>query len=178
MTEFLQEKWLKMVAVTTTVLAILTAITAARGGACGAKIQLLTAVASSKWTYYQAKSIKENLAETQKKFIAVNSLGSTSPEQKTALAAMLKGVDEEIVRYDKEKNEIRKDAEEVERQNGLLYKKAGLFSLTIVFFQVAIMMSSVSALLKRKEMWGAGLVIGVVATVFLGFALFLPPVLF
>lgn len=178
MSEFLQEKWLKMVAVTTTVLAILTAITAARGGACGAKIQLFTAVAGSKWSYYQAKSIKENLAETQKRFISVNSLGSTTPEQKSALEAMLKGVDGEIARYDKEKNEIRKDAEVVEIQNNLLYKKASWFSLTIVFFQIAIMMSSVSALLKRKEMWVTGLVIGVIATVFLGFALFLPPVLF
>ena len=68
MTEVLQEKWIKGVVVTTTCLAVMTAIAAARGTACVAKTQLLTAIESSKWAYYQAKSIKQNLAESQERF--------------------------------------------------------------------------------------------------------------
>ena len=81
MVDILPEKWMKGVAVTTTCLAVLTAIAASRGAACGARTQLLTAIESSKWAYYQAKSIKQNLAETQKNGFEVEILGAKNPEQ-------------------------------------------------------------------------------------------------
>ncbi len=40
------------------------------------------------------------------------------------------------------------------------------------------MLSSVSALLKRKYMWTIGLFFGTIATVLLGYGLFLKPLLF
>jgi hypothetical protein len=178
MAEFLQEKWMKGIAVTTTVLAVMTAIAAARGAACGSKIQLLTAIEGSKWAYYQAKSIKQNLIETQRNAFEVDILGAANAEQKTALQDKLKTCNTEIARYDKEKNTIRLEAEETGKQNGLLGKKANRFSTSVVFFQIGIMLSSVSALLKRKDLWIIGLVFGGVAAVYLGYGLFLKPLLF
>src|SRR5512137_2580934 len=98
--EVLHEKWIKGVVITTTCLAVMTAIASARGSACGAKTQLLTAIESSKWAYYQAKSIKQNLAETQKNAFEVESLGAVNPEQKALYAEKLTVTTQEISRYD------------------------------------------------------------------------------
>ncbi|MBM3251348.1 MAG: DUF4337 domain-containing protein [Candidatus Omnitrophica bacterium] len=178
MAEILQEKWMKGVAVTTTILAVLTSIAASRGVTCGAKIQLLTAKEASQWAYYQAKSIKQNLAETQKNAFEVDALGALTTEQKIVLEEKLSTATSEIKRYDTEKNQIKLEAEETGRENARLNKKAGRFSISIVFFQIAIMLSSVSALLKKKELWLLGLVFGIIAIALLSHALFLKPLLF
>ena len=178
MSELLPEKWMRGVAVTTTCLAVMTAIGAARGAACGAKTQLLTAIESSKWAYYQAKSIKQNLAETQKNAFEVEVLGAANPEQKAVYEEKLKTATQEIIRYDSEKNQIKKEAEDAGAKNKLLAKKANFFSAAVVFFQIGIMLSSVSALLKKKLMWIIGLVFGAIATVLLAYGLFLQPLLF
>ena len=67
----------------------MTAIAAARGSACGAKTQLLTAIESSKWAYYQAKSIKQNLAESQKNAFEVEILGAWMGEGTPYFATIL-----------------------------------------------------------------------------------------
>jgi len=178
MAEILAEKWMKGVAVTTTCLAVMTAIAASRGAACGAKTQLLTAIESSKWAYYQAKSIKQNLAETQKNGFEVEILGATAVEQKALYEEKLKIATQAISRYDSEKNQIKKEAEDTGALNTLVARKGNFFSASVVFFQIGIMLSSVGALLKRKSMWIVGLLFGVIATVLLGYGLFMLPLLF
>jgi hypothetical protein len=178
MAEILPEKWMRGVAVTATCLAVLTAIAAARGAACGAKTQLLTAIEASKWAYYQAKSIKQNMAEAQKNAFEVEILGAVNAAQKNLYAQKLKTVSEEIGRYDSEKNLLRGEAEETAATNKSLGKKSTFLSAAVVFFQIAIMLASVSALLKKKYMWVVGILIGLVALVLLGYGLFLKPLLF
>ncbi|MBP7055692.1 MAG: DUF4337 domain-containing protein [Candidatus Omnitrophica bacterium] len=178
MAEILAEKWMKGVAITTTCLAVMTAIAAARGAACGAKGQLLTAAENSKWAYYQAKSIKQNLAELQRSMLEAITVGAANTEQKTILEDKITVVSQEVSRYDGEKTQIRNEAEDTGVQNKKLARKGNFFSASVVFFQIAIMLSSVSALLKRKYLWIIGLVFGSVAVVLLGYGLFLKPLLF
>lgn len=178
MDELLPEKWMKGVAVTTTCLAVMTAIAASRGAVCGAKTQLLTAIESSKWAYYQAKSIKQNLAETQKNAFEVEVLGVANPEQKALFEEKLKTTTQEISRYEGEKNQIRKEAEDTAALNAAVSKKGNFFSGAVVFFQIAIMLSSVGALLKKKSMWIVGLLFGVIAIVLLVYGLAMQPVFF
>ncbi len=174
----IQEKWVKGVVITTTCLAVMTAIAAARLGTCTTKTQLLTATESSKWAYYQAKSIKQNLAESLKDIFEVERLGAANADQKALYETKLKTAESEISRYDSEKNQIRKEAEDAAAKNKLISKKAVFFTGAVVFFQIGIMLSSVSALLKQKFMWVFGLVFGVIAIVLLGYGLFLQPIIF
>mgnify|MGYP001572060636 CR=1 FL=1 len=178
MTEVSQEKWMRGVAITTTCLAVMTSIAAARGAACGSKTQYLTVTEGSKWSYYQAKSIKQNLAESQKNAFEVEMLGAANPEQKAAYDDKLKISAQEIARYGDEKAEIKKEAEDAAATNKLLSRKGTFLSAAVVFFQIAIMLSSVSALLKKRYMWILGLVCGTAAAVLLGYGLFLKPLLF
>lgn len=173
MADILPEKWMKGVAVTTTVLAVMTAIASSRGGACTAKTQILTAVEGSQWAYYQAKSIKENLVDAQRNLFEVQIAGAANAEQKAILEKKLENAKAEIARYDKEKNDLKAQAEGTGRENGMVARKGNEFSMAIVFFQIGIMLSSVSALLKRKEMWVTGLLFGLIAIVYLANAFFL-----
>ena len=174
MADLLQEKWIKGVAITTTVLAVLTSIASSRAGNCVSKSQVLTAQAGSQWAYYQAKSIKQNLREIQREIFEVNRLGATTPEQKDLLQKDLQASESDVARYEKEKSDIKQGAEKIDKENALITRQGNQFSFAVVFFQIGIMLSSVSALLKRKEMWLIGLVFGCIAIVYLanGFLLF------
>ena len=71
MADILPEKWMKAVAVTTTILAVVASIASSRSAFFIAKAQLLTALEGSQWAYYQAKSIKQDLYETQQKVFQI-----------------------------------------------------------------------------------------------------------
>ena len=174
MADILQDKWMKGVAVTTTVLAVVASIGSSRAGYFVAKAQLLTALEGSKWAYYQSKSIKQNLAETQQVAFEASVLGATSPEQKVFLDKKLKEYEANIIRYGQEKDVIKKEAEDTGKENVIVNRRGGQFSLSVVFAQIAIMLSSVGALIKRRDMWITGLIIGCVAIFYLanGFLLF------
>ncbi len=174
MSDIVVPKWLKGVAVTTTILAVSAAIVGSRGTACVAQIQLLTSREGSAWAYYQAKSIKQNLAEIQSKVFMIDSVGSLTPEQKELLQKELDSSAANIARYEIEKNQIKLDAENLAKENALVARKGNQFSLSVVFIQIGIMLSSVGALINRKELWIFGIVSGVVGLVFManGFLLF------
>ncbi len=175
MADLLPEKWMKAIAATTTVLAVVAAIAGSRSAYFIAKAQLLTAQEGSQWSYYQAKSVKQNIAEAQKKLFEIDLLGPVNAPQKVRLGQEVEAYKAEIARYDQEKAVIKKDAEGTNRENANVVRRGSQFSLAVVFAQIGIMLSSVGALLKRREMWIVGLAIGAISLVYLanGFLLFL-----
>src|SRR5277367_6034788 len=103
MADILPEKWMKGIALTTTVLAVVASIASSRSSFFIAKAQLLTALEGSQWSYYQAKSIKQDLFETQLKSFQIQMTGATSPEQRDLLNKSVDDYTKSIVRYDQEK---------------------------------------------------------------------------
>ena len=173
MADILPEKWMKGVAITTTILAVLTAIASSRAAHAVAEAQILTAKEGSQWAFYQAKSIKGNLAEIQRGIFEVEFLGATTPSQKTLFEKNLGAAQSLIARYEQEKNQIKKEAEDIAKENNKTHRGGAQYNLSVVFFQIGIMLSSVSALLKRKEMWVIGVLFGCVAAVYLANGVFL-----
>lgn len=174
MADLLEEKLIKAIAVTTTVLAVVAAIAGSRSAFFIAKAQLLTAQEGSEWAYYQAKSVKQNLAESQQKSFQAMLKGIITPDQKDLLNKDLQECESNIARYDKEKAEIKQKAEAINKENSLVVRRGGQFSLAVVFAQIGIMLSSVGALIKRKDMWMVGIIAGLIAIYFMvnGFLLF------
>ncbi|MBF0483127.1 MAG: DUF4337 domain-containing protein [Candidatus Omnitrophica bacterium] len=174
MADILPEKWMKGVAITTTVLAVVASIASSRSAFFIAKAQLLTALEGSQWSYYQAKSVKQNLAEAQQVTLQSGLLGATTPEQKEFITQNIMNYAENVARYEKEKDVIKKDAEKIGKENGIVVRKGSQFSLAVVFSQIGIMLSSVGALLRRKEMWITGIIIGSFSLFYIvnGFLLF------
>jgi hypothetical protein len=60
MPEAPKETWIQMVALTTTILAVLAAIASMRASSYSTKVQLATTREANQWAYYQAKSIKDH----------------------------------------------------------------------------------------------------------------------
>ena len=173
MADLLPEKWMKGIAITTTILAVVAAIASSRSSFFVAKAQLLTALEGSQWSYYQAKSIKQDLLETKVRFLQA-SLIAAPPEQKSLLNQTIEDFSKDIVRYGQEKVAIKKKAESINRGNALGVRRGGQFSLAVVFAQIGIMLSAVGVLLVRRELWFVGLVMGAIALFYIanGFLLF------
>lgn len=170
-----KEKWIMGVALTTTVLAVCAAISSLRAGAYSTKIQICTTKEANSWAYYQSKSIKEHSYELQRDaFKAYRLLGEGNPEARGFIEEKLQGYEREISRYEKERQQIKKEAEDLIVEQELLKQHNGNFALAVMLLQIAILMSSVAALIKRKAMWFVGLAFGVLGLVYMsnGFFLF------
>jgi hypothetical protein len=81
----------------------------------------------------------------------------------------------EIGRYKAEKEDIKKRAEELEAQRNDAQKHSGAFGLAAMFLQIAILLSSIAALMKQKYFWFLGMAAGLFGLVYFanGFFLFM-----
>jgi hypothetical protein len=163
----LKEKWTQWVALTTTVLAVCAAISSLKGGGYSTRVQLMTTKESNKWSYFQSKSIKQHVVETERDLLRIQALDARSPEAKQAIADRVAKLDVEVARYDKEKNEIKAEAEQLSKDEDAAKGIGGNFGLAVMLLQIAIMLSSVGALIKRPVMWVVGLGFGAIGLVYM-----------
>ena len=167
MKDLLDEKWMKWVALTTTIFAVCAAISSLKASSFSTKIQLNTTLESNRWGHYQAKSIKQNMMKMERDMFALSSVTGTSPEAKKYIDAQIKECDGEIARYEIEKNEIRAEAEKIAEQEKGYKHRNGNFATGVMFLQIAIMLSSVGALLRKKASWISGIAVGVTGIFFM-----------
>ncbi len=161
MTEAPKETWITWVALTTTILAVLAAIASLRASSYSTRVQLATTKEANQWAYYQSKSIKEHSYALNRDILAsVKLLETKNPKVQKFLTDKIKEYEGEIVRYDKEKYQIKKDAEDIIKEQEGYKKKNGDFALAVMLLQIAIMCSAVGALIKKKIMWLMGLILG------------------
>ncbi len=171
-----KERWLQWVALTTTILAVCAAIGALKGGGYSTRVQLSTTQENNAWSYFQAKSIKQHAVELQRDALAVYGAEARSPETQRLVAQRIARAEAEIARYEKEKGEIKAQAERLQREEDGLKRHGAAFGMAVMLLQIAIMLSSVGALMKKPAMWAVGLVFGAAGLFYLanGFLLFLP----
>jgi hypothetical protein len=106
--------------------------------------------ASNQWNYYQAKSMKQNLAE----FAA----GLASDPAKVEVYRS------EAKRYSEEKKEIEKGARKLESESEAFNRKAEnalhpheMLAVSMTLLQIAIALASITVLTKKDWLlWGAG----------------------
>jgi Tfp pilus assembly protein PilE len=141
--------WSRYLALTTAIIAVLAAIASLQSGnyADRALLEknnavLLQSQASDQWNYYQAKGVKKNIAE---------SFSLQLPSQKFK---------DQITQYAQEQQVIQKNAQDLEAQvkvsnekTGRLFEKHHKVAIAVTFFQVAVALSAIGALLRRKTLW-------------------------
>ncbi len=178
MAEEKKEKWLNYLALSTVILAVCATLSTFRGGGFSTRSVLAQSQASDQWAFYQAKSIKGYIYETQKEKLELElkTVGAKIPrslaqeyEQKIDSYA------KKIKKYDEEKRQIEADARKFETIKEDAQKHAQIFGMAVIFLQIAILLSSIAALLKKKIVWILGLLVGVVGLVYFanGFLLFI-----
>lgn len=149
-----------MVALTATIMAICNI----KGGNIVQAMAQAQAHSIDAWSYFQAKSTKQSIAE--------NSLDLLRLEGKKDEASLkvMKKYEEKILRYEKEKEEIKAKAQGFEKEYDDLNIFDDQFDMTEAFISIAIAMFGVTALTQKKWLFyfasgisGIGILFGVSA---------------
>lgn len=157
----------KRVALTIALLAVVLALVENQGDNAKTSSILKTNEAANQWAYYQSKSIKQNLYETEARLVGF--LSTADQESQAETKAQIAS---EVARYQAEKGEIRRTAEQLVSEaaaNSLVNDRCDLASLLL---QVAVVVCSVSILSTWKPLWLAGIGLGVAGS-FVGVTAFL-----
>ena len=172
-----RDSWTKYVSLSMIFIAVLAAVANQKGGGFSSTVvkqlneaTFNQAAASDQWSLYQAKGIKQSLAEGELDSLR---LANAKDEKRIAtLAAKAK-------RYETEKQAVMKDATALEAKRdearrlaeraGALGRKMGLAS---TLFQIGIAIGGVCLIVKKRWLWWVSLVIGALATLQMASVLF------
>lgn len=163
MAEEKKEKWLNYLALTTVILAVCATLSTFRGGSYSTRSVLSQSQAANQWAYFQAKSIKGYLYELQKEKIALELKALDSKVSKTLKEEYRSKIDfysKKLSKYAEEKAVIEKEARNFETIRDDAQKHSQAFGVAIIYLQIAILLSSIAALMKKKPVWVLGSIIG------------------
>ncbi|MBI5631923.1 MAG: DUF4337 domain-containing protein [Nitrospirae bacterium] len=178
MSEEKKERWLNYLALTTVIFAVCATLSTFKGGGHSTKAVLSQTMASDQWAYYQSKSIKGYLYELQKEALDLELKAQgpkVSPTMKDEFAKKITSYGEKIKKYEGEKEKIQAEAKAFEERRDTAQKHQQAFGVAVIFLQIAILLSSVAALLKKKPLWFVSLGAGVAGLFYFanGFLLFI-----
>ena len=118
------------------------------------------------WSYYQAKSTKQVVAEDTLLILRAN---------KNSDAESIKSLESKITQYDRDKEEIKAKAEGYEKEYDDLNVFDDQFDMTDAFISIAIALFGITALTQKKWLFyfaaglsGAGIFFGLTAFLKIG----------
>jgi predicted RND superfamily exporter protein len=119
------------------------------------------------WSYYQAKSVKESLAEAGRDQLKAFRLTlTTQTAERDALDRQIADYQKQADRYEKEKADIKREAEGDQRQYDELNIHDDQFDLSEASFSVVIALLGVTALTQKRWLLGVVAVFLVIGFVF------------
>jgi len=164
MAEEKKEPWLNYLALTTIILAVCATMATFKGGGFSTKSVLSQTQASDQWAFFQSKSIKGYLYEMQKDQLEMQLKtmnGKASPELAAEFQKKIDGYNAKIAKYESEKTKISTDAKKLEELRDDAQRHGKAFGVAVIFLQIAILFSSIAALLKKKYIWVIGVAVGI-----------------
>jgi hypothetical protein len=151
--------WISQVALSAAVLAVLAAIASLHAGHNANEAMLEQMKATDQWALFQAKSIKLSLVETQSGIL--KALGKESMDGDP------KELDNRKKKLEDDKKHAEEDAREEEKAAAEHMSHHVILARSVTIFQVAIALSAISALTRRKSLWFGSLVVGALGAFFL-----------
>ena len=154
--------WTRYLSLSTAIIAVFAAVASLESGARSneailekSEAMLNQSRASDQWAYFQAKGLKATLSEGEAAIVA-----DTKPAVSAKLAA-------DAQRYRKETEEIQKTARELEdkvkennEQSEQMMEHHHRFAIAVTLLQVAIALSAIAALTRRRPLWYLGMAVG------------------
>ncbi len=168
MAEEKKEPWLNYLALTTVILAVCATLATFKGGGFSTRSVMSQTQASDQWAFYQAKSIKGYIYEMQKDKLELELKTAGSRASQATGELYGKKIEEygkKVTKYEGEKAEIQKEAKKFEKIRDEAQKHAQAFGIAVIFLQIAILLSSIAALVKKKYVWVIGVVVGLAGVV-------------
>lgn len=149
----------------TAILSIVIAVVATFLGICNVKdgnivqaMQIAQQDAVDTWAHFQAKSIKQSIAEGM-----VAQMEISQNANAAELAAKWK---DRVARYEKEKAELKEKAEALEAKHEALGVSDDQFDFAEAFLSISIALFGISMLVKRKVLIVTGAVFSISGTFF------------
>ena len=152
-------RWHEHVPRTTAVLAVLAAVASGSYAGQFSKTILSQAEASDQWNYYQAKSVKKHLSQNQ--YDMAHAFSQGRPELAEALKDFEARTIAKAKEYEGELKEIKANAERIEDDKRKHQKQGDRFQIAFVVLQAGVVLSTIAASARRKELWAAALIAGV-----------------
>jgi hypothetical protein len=151
-----RESWTRYVSLMIVALAVATAIASLKSGGFGSKVMLNQSQASDTWAFYQAKTIKQRLAEMETR-------GATGESAVRAAA--------DVERYRHEEAELQAQARSLEAARDEAARHGPPLGFAIASLQISIALASVCLITKRRPLWLAAGILGGVGLAYLGYGL-------
>jgi hypothetical protein len=145
------------VSITISIMAVLVAAVTLMGHRTHTEELLRQSQAADKWAQYQAKSVR--LHETQGFSDVVNIVATMDKEKGEALREKYK---KEVEHYQSDKEDISKEAKDLEDDRDLAGRKADRFDGGEAFLEIGLVICSITMLTKRKLFWFGGMLVGAV----------------
>jgi Domain of unknown function (DUF4337) len=149
------------VSVTISILAVLVAIVTLLGHRAHTEELSRETQAASRWTQYQAKSIRQHEAENTADVI--NLVAALDKEKGEALR---KKYDKQLEHYANDKEDVSEQAKELEAERDLAAHRADRFDTGEALLEIGLVICSITLLAKRKIFWFLGMTVaaaGIVA---------------
>ena len=150
-----KERWFLYVALSTAIVAVLAAIAGMLGNHHANEAMLEQISASDKWAYYQSKSIKSEVAASTAQILAA--LDKPVPADNAV----------KMEQYKADKEKIKEQAEEEEKSSAAHMREHVVFSRAVTIYQIAIAISAIAILTRKKAMWYASMLLTAIGCVFL-----------
>jgi hypothetical protein len=148
------------VSITISIMAVLVAAVTLLGHRAHTEELLRQSQAADRWAQYQAKSVR--LHETQGFSDVVNIVASLDKQKGEALREKYAN---EVEHYQSDKQDISKEARDLEAERDLAGRRADRFDGGEAFLEIGLVICSITLLTKRNAFWFTGMLIGVAGIV-------------
>jgi len=148
-----EKRFSRRVALVTALYAVLLAITALGGNKASKEMILSQQQASDQWAFYQAKSIREQLYNTQSMMADAANYEGLAKQLKAGAA-----------KYEGDKKELETEARKLEKERDMYRAKDPYFDFGEALLQIAIVLASISILASSGPVFIGSLVSAVFGT--------------
>jgi hypothetical protein len=141
-----EHSWSMYVAISTALIAVFAAISALMAGHHSDEALIAQIKASDQWAYYQAKGIKAEIKE-----LGIN-MGKTTQA--------------DVDKYKTEQDDIKKEATADEDESTVHLLQHVKLARAVTLFQIAIAISAIAILTRKKFLWYASIALAAVGVWF------------
>ncbi len=145
------------VSITISIMAVLVAGASLLGHRAHTEGLRLETQAASRWTQYQAKSVRLHEAQGFSDVVRL-----VAPLNKELGVELKEKYGKEVEHYEGDKVDVSKEAKNLEEERDLTVRKADRFDGGEALLEIGLVICSITLLTKRKGFWFGGLLIGTV----------------
>ena len=174
-----KEQWTTYMAITTVIIVVCATLSTFKGGGYSTRSLLYQTQASDQWAYYESKSLKSYIFEMQKDNLELQSQQNdklnVAPEVQAKYQEKIDSYLKKLEQYESEKKQITLSAKKLEADRDECKLHSSAFGIAVIFLQISILLSSISALAKKRYVWFLSLAVGLIGILYFadGFFLFI-----